>query len=250
MKRLAFDRAAPVYYTDSCPSTNAMLKELAGQGAEEGCVLIAARQTQGRGRMGRSFSSPEGGIYLSLLLRPGQSIEKIPQLSALAALAVRRALLECCCVQADIKWPNDLLLGGKKICGILAESVIRGQELSVILGIGVNLNTDAEAFPRELCEIAGSLYSLGGRKYDGEAFVHRLVYRMDELYSRWEEGETFVEEYRAACMTPGRDVLILRGDSAEAAHALDILEDMSLLVRLSDGREERVRWGEVSLRAE
>ncbi len=247
MKRLDFDREAPVWCTDCCPSTNAELKELARQGAQEGSVLIAARQTQGRGRMGRSFSSPEGGVYLSMLLKPRLS-EKVPQLSALAALAVRRAVLECCRMQADIKWPNDLLLGGKKICGILAESVICGEELSVILGIGVNLNTAAEDFSPELCQIAGSLYSLSGKMYDREAFACRLICELDELYSRWEKGESFAGEYRAACINVGRQVTLLRGDERISAYAVDIADDMSLVVQLPDGKEERIQFGEVSLR--
>ncbi len=247
MKSLDFDRAAPVYYVACCPSTNGQLKELAGQGATKGTVLIAGSQSEGRGRMGRSFTSPEGGVYLSMLLKPSLN-ERAPQLSTLAALAVRKALLDCCDTGADIKWPNDLLLDGKKICGILAESVIFGQELSVILGVGVNLNTEAEAFPPELCEIAGSLYSLRGKKYDLQEFAHRLVDELDSMYSRWEKGESFAEEYRAACINLGRQVTLLRGDEQIYAKAVDIADDMSLVVIMPDGREEKIRFGEVSLR--
>lgn len=248
MKRLDFERAAPVYYTECSPSTNAQLKELAKHGTETGSVLIAARQTQGRGRMGRSFFSPDGGVYLSMLLRPGHSAEKIPQLSALAALAVRGAVLECCGESAAIKWPNDLLLKGKKICGILAESVICGQELSVILGIGVNLNTPGEAFDPELCKTAASIYSISGRKYESMSFACELIRRLDELYSRWEKGESLVEEYRAACINIGRQLSLVRADECVCAKALDIAEDMSLVVQFSDGSEEKIRFGEVSLR--
>ena len=247
MKSLDFDRAAPVYYVACCPSTNGQLKELAGQGAAEGTVLIAGSQSAGRGRLGRSFTSPEGGVYLSMLLKPRLN-EKAPQLSTLAALAVRKALLDCCDTGTDIKWPNDLLLEGKKICGILAESVIFGQELSVILGIGVNLNTPGEAFPPELCEIAGSMYSLRGKKYDLQEFAHRLVDELDSMYSRWEKGESFAEEYRTACINLGRQVTLLRRDERICAKAIDIADDMSLVVIMPNGREEKIRFGEVSLR--
>lgn len=247
MIRLAFERAAPVFYTDCCPSTNTGLKELAKAGAEAGTVLIAGEQTGGRGRMGRSFSSPEGGVYISMLLKPRLS-EKIPQFSALAAVAVRRTLLECCSICADIKWPNDLLLNGKKLCGILAESMIKGDELFVVLGIGINLNTPAESFPPELHGLACSLYSLSGKKYDRDQFVRRLIYRLDELCSCWEKGESVAEEYRRACINPGREVTLIRGDEHINARALDITEDMELKVLLPDGREEKVNFGEVSLR--
>ena len=247
MRKMNFDRAAPVYYTDCCSSTNSLLKELAAQGEPEKTVLAAGRQTQGRGRMGRCFASPEGGVYMSMLLKPCLS-ERAPQLSVLAALAVRKALLDCCGVQADIKWPNDLLLGGKKICGILAESVICGEALTVILGIGVNLNTPAESFSPELCEIAASVYSVSGKECDRETFIRGLVCGLDELYSRWSEGESFAEEYRAACINVGRQVRLLRGEEEIYAYVIGIADDMSLAVRLPDGREEKIRFGEVSLR--
>ena len=247
MKELGFLRAAPVLFEKSTDSTNLQLKKLAAQGAAEGTVLIALQQSAGRGRLGRDFISPEGGVYLSMLLRPETAPEKLPQLSACAAVAVRRAIKACCGLEADIKWPNDLLLQGKKICGILAETVA-GRDLAVILGIGINLNTPEEALDPALVGNAASVRALSGRECDREAFCRCLVEALDELYSRWKKGDSFVEEYSAACVTVGRKVLLLGGDYPREAEALKISEDMSLLVRLPDGREEAVRYGEVTIR--
>jgi len=248
MTRLELDRSAPVFYVEHSPSTNAQLKDMARQGAQEGTVLLADRQTQGRGRLGRSFASPEGGVYMSMLLRPDVSAQRIPELSACAALAARRAILRCCDVEAGIKWPNDLLLENKKVCGILSEAVISGAEIAVILGLGVNLNTPLSAFPGELRGIASSLSAITGKSYDRLEFVRCLTEELDNVYSRWKTGEKFAAEYRAACLSLERQVTVIREEARFEAYAFDILEDMSLMVRLSDGREENIRYGEASVR--
>ena len=242
------ERIAPVILLDECPSTNALLKAMAREGAEDGTVLIARRQTEGRGRLGRSFVSPEGGVYLSMLLRPEPAAaERLPELSACAALAVRRALLDFG-VEPGIKWPNDLLLQGKKICGILPETLVQGERIAVILGVGINLNTEKSAFEGGLEDTAASVSALCGREVNRESFIRALISALDETCGRWKQGESFAAEYRAACLGLGRELLTLRNGAGEAALALDICDDMSLLVRYSDGREESLRFGEVSLR--
>lgn len=244
MKRLDFDRAAPVYFLEHCASTNTLMKELARDAEPEGSVIIAARQSRGRGRMGRSFVSPEGGVYMSMLLRPDTAAERLPQLGAVAALAVRRALASFCSVSADIKWPNDLLFEGKKLCGILTEGLL-GESLAVILGIGVNLNS---AIPPELADIAVSVRELCGREFDSLGFARCLVSELDTLCAMWQGGHSFREEYRAACTGLGQDVILIQNAVTQSAHALDIGEDMSLIVRLPDGKTRHIRWGELSLR--
>jgi len=241
-------RSAPVILLHECPSTNALLKAMAREGAEDGTVLIARRQTEGRGRLGRSFVSPVGGVYLSMLLRPEPAAaERLPELSACAALAVRRALLDFG-VEAGIKWPNDLLLQGKKICGILPETLLQGERIAVILGVGINLNTEKSAFEGGLEDTAASVSALCGREFDREAFIRALISALDETCERWRRGERLAGEYRAACLGLGRELLILREGQTSSALALDICNDMSLLVRYPDGREESLRFGEVSLR--
>jgi len=234
-------RKEPVHYLDSTDSTNTRLKELARQGAEHGSVLIAGSQTQGRGRLGRSFISPEGGLYLSILWRPETSAENAARLSCAGALAVCAAL-ESFGVRADIKWPNDLLLHGRKLCGILAESGRDSRGFYLVLGIGVNVLS--EDFPPELRHIACSVLSGTGLYIHPEQLGRALICELDRIYEAWgEKGAAFLPEYRRRCITPGRE-LRLGGEEGRAL-ALGIEDDYSLRVRTEDGEERSISFGEV-----
>lgn len=156
------ERGAPVLFEAELDSTNTRLKAMAAY-AEPGTVVAAGRQTGGRGRLGRSFASPPGGVYLSMLLAPAADLRACMTLTPTAAVAVRRALKKVCGLGADIKWPNDLQFGGKKLCGILTESVSAGGSFKLIIGIGVNLNTSMDELPPELHDTACSVYSVTGR---------------------------------------------------------------------------------------
>ena len=140
---------------DETESTNAYLKQLALQGAEEYTAVLAARQSGGRGRLGRSFFSPEGGVYLSVLYRPKTAVEEISSFTVLAAVAVCRGIEKYCGLSCGIKWTNDVEYQGRKLCGILCESVFRGSEPNVIVGVGLNVNT--KDFPEDIRDRAGSL---------------------------------------------------------------------------------------------
>ena len=138
-------------------STNDHLKELARQGAPEGLVVLAERQTAGRGRLGRSFQSPAGlGLWMSILLRPDCPPERLPRVTALTAVACTGAIRSICGVEAGIKWPNDLVCRGRKLCGILTELESDGQGLAVVIGIGLNVAHRREDFPPELRETGTS----------------------------------------------------------------------------------------------
>ena len=148
-----------------------------------------------------------------------------------------------------IKWPNDVLLHGKKLCGILTELVMDGEKPVVVLGIGVNVNTRAEEFPPELRQIAGSLYTETGQETEIPALARRLIRELDRLYAAWcDDAGCCLEEYRAACASVGRPVQILQNGGSRAAYALAVEEDFSLRVRYPDGAEEAIRFGEVSVR--
>lgn len=231
-------------------STNTRLKELARKGAPHGTVLLALRQTQGRGRMGRSFISPEKGLYMSVLLRPECSPEKLPTLTPCAALAVCRALERTCGVKAEIKWPNDLLIGGKKLCGILTEGVADTDgSLAAVIGIGINLNTTAENFPEDLRSSVCSVLEVTGRETDVQSLAEAVTDALEDIYERWCAGDCTVrDEYRKLCVTLGKDVLVLRDGGAKYAGALDIGEDFSLLVEYPGGSRENISFGEVSIR--
>lgn len=248
MDKLDMQRSAPVYWEQSVESTNTRLLELANSGAEGGTVLYADIQSGGRGRQGRSFLSPEGGLYMSMLIRPGCDVEKCSQLTPLAAVAAHRALKACTGLHADIKWPNDLLLGGKKLCGILTElSFDRKGKPQIIIGIGINLNTPF--FPEGLEDIACSVYSHSGKSIKKEALLELLVHELDDCVDRWErEGCFFLEEYRQLCVCTDRDVLVISGSESRKARALKIEDDFSLKVRYEDGAEENLFYGEISLR--
>ena len=243
MELYGIERQAPVFFQNLVDSTNTRIKQLAAQGAPDGTVYIAAAQSAGRGRNGRTFLSPPGGLYLSMLLRPGCPAEEALSITPMAAVAVCRAVKQVCGLLCGIKWPNDVVLGGKKLCGILTEASTDKDGLFLVPGIGVNVNT--EEFPPELRPVAGSLFLHSGKKTELEDLARALIHQMDELYAAWKvEKNAFLEEYRALCVNTGREVLV--GD--RPAKALGIAEDYSLLVEYPDGTKENIACGEVSVR--
>ena len=242
-------RAAPVVVKEQVTSTNSVLKELAIGGAAEGSVLIALRQTGGRGRMGRSFVSPPGGIYLSMLLSPRCSPEASLSLTPCAAVAVQRAIARLSDVQADIKWPNDLLIEGKKVCGILCESLFYQGQQKLVVGVGLNVNTPPEAFTGELSALAGSLFSLTGKKLSIQKAAEALITELDRMYADWQsDHRCCLEEYKRSCVNLKRPVLLIRGEEKIKAYAEDIDDNYALMVRHENGEHETIKMGEVSLR--
>ena len=240
-------RKAPVGFLTETDSTNLAIRRLAEQGAADGSVLWAARQTAGRGRLGRSFASPEGGLYFSMLLRQSDDPARDLQLTPAAAVAAARALERVCALRCGVKWPNDLVCGGKKLCGILCESFIAHAGRFVVIGIGMNVNT--ADFPPELREIAVSVRQLTGRETPLPALAQALTEELDAAVATARRGDAaLLEDYRARCVTVGREVLLLRDGESRPAFALGVNEDYSLRVRLPDGGTEDVRFGEVSLR--
>ena len=250
MKELnGFSRSAPVLFVEETASTNTLLKELALKGQAPGTVLIARRQSGGRGRLERRFSSPEGGLYLSMLLAPECSAEQSLSITPCTAVAVHRAVSALCGISADIKWPNDLLYNGRKICGILCESVFLNGSQLVILGVGLNVTTPQEAFPQELQDTAGSLLSLCGCAPSPDEAAAQLVAQLDEMYLRWQaEPCAFLDEYRQHCVSINRPVSLIRGGAALPAFSLDIDENYALVVEHPDGTRESISYGEVGLR--
>lgn len=232
---LSPQRLERIVCLDETESTNTYLKSMPA--LPEGQCVIARRQSGGRGRMGRSFSSPEGGVYLSLLYRfsaPPMAF------TACAALAVRRAISAVCGLEAGIKWVNDLIISGKKVCGILAE--LHGDAL--ILGVGINVN----ACPADLPN-ATSLAQAAGREFEVAELAAAVIMELDALAGAYPQCSARCrEEYASACLNIGREVMLIHGERSINAFAEGIDEDFSLLLRHSDGRRESVFFGEVSLR--
>ncbi len=229
-------------------STNNYLKALAEEGAPHGTVAAADCQTGGRGRMGRSFDSAAGaGVYLSVLLRPACPPEALMTLTAQAAVASARAVEAVCGETVGIKWVNDLVLSGRKVCGILTELSVDAQSglvRSAVVGVGVNCSRREEDFPPALRGTAGSLLSQTGRRPDRNLLAAALIRELSRLPELdWRE------EYRARCLNLGKPVQVLRpGQEPIPALALDVGPQAELLVRLADGRQLAVNAGEVSVR--
>ncbi len=231
-------------------STNTLLRELALQGAPHGTVALADKQSAGRGRRGRGFLSPEGGIYLSILLRPELSAAQGVRLTIAACVGVCRAIKAVCGLDGDIKWVNDIFLHGKKICGILTEGgagLESGLLDYAVVGVGLNYRAPAGGFPPELADIAGSLYSPAEQPPlpRGRMAATLIDSLMEALADP--EDEAIMAEYRNRSLAPGKRVLVLREGSQRPALAQAILSDGSLLVRYDDGATEALFSGEVSI---
>lgn len=230
-------------------STNSFLKREAVSGAPHGSVAVANCQSAGRGRLGRSFQSPpDKGIYLSVLLRPNLPGEVLMCATGLAAVAVSRAVERTAHARVGIKWTNDLILGGRKLAGILAETVIIGGEIALVIGVGVNVYHSREDFQGEVADIATSL-AIEGFSVGRAALAAAMI---EELYALGNAlgGEIggYLEEYRRRCVTLGREVRLMWSEEQSRATALDIDEQFGLVVRLENGTVTTVRTGEVSVR--
>lgn len=241
------DLGRTVHAFDTLPSTSELAFKLAGEGAEHGELVIAEAQTAGRGRRGRSWASPAGkNLYASLVLRPELPPQRAPELTLLAAVAVAEALRGEG-VEASIKWPNDLQVGGKKIAGILTELSAESDRVHfVVLGLGVNLNAAPSDFPPDVADLATSVMRVAGHRVDRAAFVARLM----KLLEQWlglhaAEGFGPVRaRWRALASTLGLEVLVKAERRELRGVAEDIDLDGALLLRTEDG-VERVLAGDV-----
>ena len=229
-------RTAPVLFEEETASTMTRLKERAAE-LPHGAVLWSRRQTAGKGRSGRSFASPEGGLYYSMLLRYTKPDERLLAVTPLAAVAVVRALRKHSGIETEIKWPNDILLNGRKLCGILTESVTGAGGMQIIVGIGINVNT--KEFPEELRNIACSVFQETGKTEDVGELAEILTEQLDEAYA---ELPLFspedLEEYREKCGTIGRKI-------STGGIAKRIGDDFSLITQMPDGTEKEIRFGEI-----
>jgi BirA family biotin operon repressor/biotin-[acetyl-CoA-carboxylase] ligase len=230
----------------SLPSTNELAKEEARRGAVAGTVVIAEEQTAGKGRLKRAWLSPRGSLALSVILYPG--LEYLPALIMVASLAVARAIEAVTGLEAQIKWPNDVLIKGKKVCGILVESEVLGEAVSyAIVGIGVNVNLRVSDFP-ELSSAATSLSHELGREVSRLGLLKRLLVEMERLYLALLGGGSIYEEWRGRLATLGKEVSVASGEAEYSGIAESVARDGSLLVRRPDGSLSRIVAGDVTLR--
>lgn len=238
-------------YLDEIDSTNRYVKELAKKGVKEGTVVIANKQSAGRGRLGRSFFSPEGkGIYMSILLRPDISLERSVLITSMAAVAVARAIWHVSGVDAKIKWVNDIILNKKKVCGILTEAGINeenGTLCYAVLGIGINVGE--MEFPEELKDIATSVSNECGFEVSKEKLINEILFELDHWYLTLESGY-FLKESRGRSILLGQEIQVLDENvpgGSYPAKAVDINELGNLVIE-RDGITQILNSGEVSIR--
>ena len=237
---------------DTVDSTNNEVKRRAVDTVPEGLVVVSAQQTGGRGRRGRSFVSPPGGLYLSALLRPDCPLEQVSALTAWSAVAVCDAVEVVCGIRPGIKWPNDVILEGRKLCGILTELELEGETAAlryVVAGIGVNLSQSEEDFGPEVAPVAISLAQALGKAPRRAAMASALLDALDRLDRDFPgPGDQWLERYRADCITVGRQIKVLRGSTERTGTAVGVDETFALVVEWEDGTREALSSGEVSVR--
>jgi BirA family biotin operon repressor/biotin-[acetyl-CoA-carboxylase] ligase len=225
---------------ESLPSTNTELARMASEGAAEGVAILADEQTAGRGRLQRAWSSPKGaGLYFSILLRPRIPVDRWPLITFMAALAVGDALQEATGLRTDIKWPNDLLSGERKICGILSEAIETPAGRAVIVGIGINLTPSA--FPE-----ATSVAEATGVKPDREAILAALLSALTRWYSLLNEREKIVAAWSSrSSYATGRLVQVNNGDELWRGTTCGVEPDGALRLRTVSGEIKVLRAGDV-----
>ncbi len=239
----------PVHHFDEVASTNDMAKELAARGAPEGTLVVAEAQSRGRGRLGRQWESPPGtGLYVSLILRPALPPAEMPQITLTTAVAAARALSRAAGVTPGIKWPNDLLLGGKKLGGILTEMEAESEQIRhLVVGLGINVNNPA--FPEEISAIATSLALATGRRHSRVTILRAWLEEFEELYGRFlaREFAGILEEWRSLAVTIGSQVTVRQGPRVICGLALEVAPDGALLLEMDSGEVVRVTSGEIAL---
>lgn len=232
---------------DSLPSTNLEAAERATEGAPEGLCVVAAEQTSGRGRLGRQWLSPKGaGLYFSIVLRPRFAQSSWPLLTLMSAVAVHDALLQSCNLQTDIKWPNDIVVGDKKLCGILAETFNAATDDSVVIGIGINLTE--HSFPPELHAVATSVEGLLGRPVDYDVVLQSLVKNLSAQYGMLQTNDGSLTEKWCARSSycSGKRIRVADGREVFEGTTRGLETDGGLIVELDNGEQRVIRAADIS----
>lgn len=240
-----------VLYFPETDSTNTQAKRLGDEGASHGTLVVAEQQTGGKGRRGRSWASPAGSsIYMSILLRPGLMPNQAPMLTLVMAQSVAEAVRIQTGEEARIKWPNDIVINGKKVCGILTEMSTEIQWINhVVIGVGINVNT--ENFPEELAETATSLYLENGKRQQRSLLIAEVLKQFERYYDLFINAgnlSAMQEQYNKLLVNCGREVKVLEPGHEFTGQAVGINETGELLVRTEDGKIRQIYAGEVSVR--
>jgi BirA family biotin operon repressor/biotin-[acetyl-CoA-carboxylase] ligase len=238
----------PIHHFDSLPSTNDLAKELGSKDAPEGSLVVAEHQSRGRGRLGREWDSPPAaGLYVSLLLRPLLPPTEMPQITLTAAVAVVRALRRSAGLTPGIKWPNDLLAGGKKLGGILTEMETESDRIRhLVVGLGLNINN--REFPPPLDLTATSLVLATGSSFSRREILQTWLEEFEALYDLFlnRDFALILDEWRSYNVTLGQTVTVRQGPKEISGLALDVAGDGALLLKQGSGEVIRVTSGEIT----
>jgi BirA family biotin operon repressor/biotin-[acetyl-CoA-carboxylase] ligase len=234
-----------IYFTRHGSTMEAARQE-ARRGATEGTVLIAGEQTAGKGRGKRVWLSPEGSIALSIVLYP--DVSQLPYLIMLASVATARSIEAVTGLEAQLKWPNDILIKGRKICGILIENELKGNGLAwTVIGIGINVNIRTRDLP-QIADTATSLYDELGKKLSRVEIIQSLLPEFERLYLSLGDGVKIYREWRQRLVTLGKTVDVISGEEVLQGVAEDAGRDGSLLLKRNDGSISHIVAGDVTLR--
>lgn len=241
-----------IIHFEEIDSTNTKGKELASEGAKDGTVIISEFQNKGKGRLGRTWVSPKGkGIWMSIILRPEIDPFSVSKITLLGAVAVNSALKEIG-IYTKIKWPNDIILNNKKLCGILTEMSAELNLINyIVMGIGINVNIDQKEFPEELINIGTSLKAEFNMKFNRKELVARIVNNFEKYYEEFIEKQSItncIKVCRENSVLLGNEVDIIEKGKKRRVKALDIGEDGALIVENNNGETEKIISGEVSVR--
>jgi BirA family biotin operon repressor/biotin-[acetyl-CoA-carboxylase] ligase len=235
-----------VLYYPRVGSTNETAKQKAGRGVQEGTVVVAGEQTAGRGRLKRTWLTPAGNIALSVVLYPEKRL--LPCLIMMASVAVSRSIEAVAGLETQIKWPNDVLINGRKVCGILIESDVRDEKISyAVIGIGININAGEDVL-EGVQSPATSLNFEAGKEVSRLRVIRELVKAMDNLYDTIVPGGPVFNEWRDRLVTLRKEVRVTSGKEVVEGIAESVDTDGSLLVRSPDGSLNRIIAGDVTLR--
>ena len=240
-----------VAYHKETTSTQEIAKALASQGVAEGTIVVAETQSGGRGRVGRQWSSPQGGVYFSMILRPDMKPSEALRLPLVAGVAVAQAIKRNTKLAPKLKWPNDIMLQDRKVGGILTEMSAEMDRLDwVIIGIGLNVNTSHESYPEEVQGVATSLMELGGKIIPRVKLLQDILFEFESLYDDLVKSgfELIRDRWKSFSNTIGAKVVVSTPTEKVIGTAVDIDSDGALILKKEDGSLEKIIAGVVSLR--